>query len=274
MLYGRAGHASGKGALSCGVAVRLLLALLLLPAPLLLGEDKAGAVVDHELPAVGKKDPAIVYATYLATSAKSDAKLPLILALHAGTKDARQFASFLMPAAEAQGALLVSAQGFREVVGANGYWWKGDAEEQAMLDRLVDHVRKTYPVDEARFSVIGLFDGAELGIKWAIEKDRGVKGVIAVNFLWKPPGKPKAPKTTKFCLIASRDAKDRMASLADQAEKARKALAGAQYPAVLRVVPGESRSFFHGWEKEVAKALSWFDGKLDWPKEIEGEQGK
>jgi predicted esterase len=229
--------------------------------------------VDHELPAAGKKDPPIVYATYRATSAKGE-KLPLILALHAGTKDARQFASFLMPAAEAQGALLVAAQGFREVVGADGYWWKGDAEEQAMLDRLVDHVRKTYPVDEARFAVIGLFDGAELGIKWALEKDRGVKGVIAVNFLWKPPGVPKAPKTTKFCLIASKDAKDKMASLAEQAEKARKALEGAKYPAVLRIVPGESRSFFHGWEKEVAKAISWFDGKLDWPKEIEQEREK
>jgi len=256
------------------VAVRLLLALLLLlPAPLLLGEEKAGTVVEHELPAAGKKDHPIVYATYRATSAKGE-KLPLILALHAGTKDARQFANFLMPAAEAHGALLVAAQGFREVVGVDGYWWKGDAEEQAMLDRLVDHVKKTYPVDEARFFLIGLFDGAELAIEWAVEKDRGVKGVIAVNFLWKPPGTPKAPKTTKFCLIASKDARDRMASLREQAEKARKALEGARYPAVLRIVPGESRSFFHGWEKEVAKALSWFDGKLDWPKEIEQEREK
>jgi len=143
-----------------------------------------------------------------------------------------------------------------------------------MLDRLVEHVKKTYPVDGERFSVIGLFDGAELGIRWALEKDRGVKGVIAVNFLWKPPGTPKAPKTTKFCLIASKDAKDKMANLAEQAEKARKALEGARYPTVLRIVPGESRSFFHGWEKEVGNALSWFDGKLDWPKEIEEERGK
>jgi len=253
--------------------VRLLLALLLLPAPLLLGQEKAGVVVDHEIPAAGKKDPPIVYATYRATSAKGSEKLPLILALHAGTKNARQFASFLMPAAEAHGAFLVSAQAFREVVGAEGFWWKGDAEEQAMLDRLLDHVKKTYPVDETRLYVIGLLDGAELGIKWALEKDRGVKGVIAVNFVWKPPGPPKAPKTTKFCLIASRDRKDKMASLAEQAEKARKALEGARYPALVRIGPG-AEVFFHGWDREVGKALSWFDGKIDWPKEIEEEAAK
>ncbi|HEX5135530.1 MAG TPA: hypothetical protein VFY93_01030 [Planctomycetota bacterium] len=249
------------------------LLLLLLPAPLLLGEDKAGTVVDHEIPPAGKKDPTIVYATYRATSAKADAKLPLILALHAGTKDARQFASFLMPVAEAQGALLVSAQAFREVVGAEGYWWKGDAEEEAMLDRLLDHVKKTLPVDEARVSVIGLADGAELAIKWAIEKDRGLKGVIAVNCLWKPPGTPKAPKTLKFCLIASKDRKDHMVSVVEQLQKAQSLLNKARYRTVLRIGSGDG-TFFHGWEKEVAKALSWFDGKLDWPKEIEEEQGK
>jgi len=258
--------------------VRLLLAVLLLPAPLLLGQDKAkeekaGVVVDHELPPAGKKDQPIVYATYRATSAKADTKLPLILAIHAGTKNARQFASFLMPAAEAQGALLVSAQGFREVVGADGYWWKGDAEEQALLDRLLEHVKKTLPVDEARISVIGLADGAELAIKWAIEKDRGIKGVIAVNCLWKPPGSPKAPKTLKFCLIASKDRKEKMVSIVEQLQKAQDLLNKAHYRTVLRIGAGEG-TFFHGWEKEVGKALAWFDEKLDWPKEIEEEEEK
>jgi len=254
--------------------VRVLLALLLLPGPLLLADDKPGTVADHELPAAGKKDPPIVYATYLPTSAKGDAKLPVILAIHAGTKNAHQFASFLMPLAEAQGALLVAAQGFREILGGEGYWWKGDAEEEAMLDRLMDHVKQTLPVDPARVYVVGLFDGAELAIKWAVEKDRGVKGVIALNFLWKPPGAAKAPKETKFCVFASRDAKEKLLSLADQAEKTAKALTSAKYPVVLRIVPGTSRSFFDGWEKEFQKAFAWFDGKLDWPKELEAKDGK
>jgi pimeloyl-ACP methyl ester carboxylesterase len=247
--------------------VRLLLALLL-PGPLLLAQEKAGAVAEHELPGAGKKDPPIVYAVYRATSAKGDAKLPLILALHGGRGTARQFASFLMPAAEAAGALLVSAQGLREIVGADGYWWKGGPDEAAALDRLVEHVRATRPIDPARFTVVGLADGAELGMRWAVEKNRGVRGVIAVNFLWRPPGPPKAPKELKFCLIASRDAKEKLAQLGEQAEKARKAIEGAGYPVVLRIVPGDSRSFFHGWEKEFQNAFSWFDGKLDWPKEI------
>jgi pimeloyl-ACP methyl ester carboxylesterase len=221
-----------------------------------------------ELPPAGKKDPPVVYAVYRATTAKGDGPFPLILALHAGTKDARQFASFLMPAAEGQGAILVAAQGFREVVGADGFWWKGDVGEQAMLDRLLDHVRKTLPVEPKGLTVVGLFDGAELGIKWALEKDRGVRGVIAVNFLWKPPEAPKAPKGMKFCLIASRDAKDKLASLSEQAEKAGKALAAAGYPVVLRIVPGASRSFSDGWEKEFRNAFQWFDGKLDWPKQL------
>lgn len=255
--------------------MRLLpaLLLLLLPGPLLLGEEKKGQVVDHELPPAGKSDPKIVFATYTPTSVKGDAKLPIILALHGGTKDAHQFASFLMPVAEASGALLVSVQGFREVAGAEGYWWKGDAEEQAMLDRLLNHVKKTREVDESRVSVIALADGAELAIKWAVEKDRGLKGVIAVNCLWKPPGSPKAPKTLKFCLIASRDRKDRTVSVAEQLGKAQKALNKARYRTILRIGAGDG-TFFHGWEKEVGKALSWFDGTLDWPKEIEEEERK
>jgi len=229
-------------------------------------------VSDEELPGARPKDPPIVYAVYRATTAKADAKLPLILALHGGTGTAHQFTTFLMPAAEARGALLVGAQGFREVVGADGYWWKGDAEEQAMLDRLVEHVRKTLPVDPEQLTVIGVADGAELGIKWALEQERGVKGVIAVNFLWKAPRAAKA-KGTKLCLIASQDAKEKLASLAEEAEKASKLLA-ARYPVVLRIVPGSSRSFFHGWEKEVGKAFAWFDGKLDWPKELEEKDAK
>lgn len=231
-------------------------------------------VKEFELPPAGRKDPAIVYAVYLPTSAKGDGPLPLILGLHGGRGTARQFASLLMSAAEAQGALLVCAQGFREVLGTDGYWWKGDPEELAMLDRLLGHVRKTLPVEPARLAVVGLADGAELGIRWAVEKDRGVRGVIAVNFLWKPPAAPKAPKGMKFCIFASRDAKEKLVSLAEQAEKARKAIAGARYPVVLRVMPGKDSSFFHGWESEFQKAFSWFDGKLDWPKELSAADGK
>lgn len=255
--------------------VRAALALLfLLPAPLLLADDKPGEVTEHELQAAGLKDPPLVYAVYMPTGVKKDAKLPVILGIHGGRGTARQFASFLMSAAEAQGALLVCAQGLRDVSGADGYWWKGTADESAALDRLMDHVRSTMPVDPARLTVVGLADGAELGIRWAAEKDRGVKGVIAVNFLWKPPGSAKAPKELKFCLFASADAKEKLASFKDEALKARKAIAGAKYPVVLRVMPGDSRSFFDGWEKEFQKAFAWFDGKLDWPKELKAAGAK
>jgi predicted esterase len=247
----------------------VVFALLLLPAPLLLAQGKPGVVTDFELPPAGKKDPTVVYCVYRATSAKGEGPFPMILALHAGTRNAHQFATYLMPVVEAQGAILVAAQGFREVVGAEGFWWKGDAEEQAMLDRLVGHARTTLPVDPKRLTVVGLFDGAELGIKWALEKDRGVRGVIALNFLWKQPGAPKAPKKDlKFCFIASKEAKDKLVSIAESAEKARKAVAGAGYAVVLRIVPGASPTLFDGWENEFRKAFEWFDGKLDWPKQL------
>jgi pimeloyl-ACP methyl ester carboxylesterase len=137
-----------------------------------------------------------------------------------------------------------------------------------MLDRLVGHARTSLPVDPKGLAVVGLADGAELGIKWAMEKDRGVRGVIALNFLWRPPSAAKAPKEMKFCLIASRDAKEKLVSLRDEAEKARKAFAAARYPVVLRVVPGANRALFDGWEDELRKAFEWFDGKLDWPKQL------
>ncbi len=213
----------------------------------------------------GKK---AVYCVYRARSAKANAALPLILALHGGGDTARRFAGFLWSAAEGQGAILVCPQGIRPVKGTTGFAWRNDAEEEAMLDRLLDHVRTTLPVDQKKLTVVGLADGAELAIRWSVEKDRGVKGVIALNFLWKPPGPPKAPKELKFCLIACKEAKEEKASLAEHAAKANKAILGASYPVVLRIVPGASRSFFHGWEDEFLKAFSWFDGKLDWPKEL------
>jgi pimeloyl-ACP methyl ester carboxylesterase len=247
--------------------VRVLLALLLLPAPLLLAQGKPGALADLELPPAGKKDPPILYSVYRATTAKGDGPFPLIFALHAGTGTAHQIAGVLRPMAEGQGAILVGAQGFREIVGADGFWWKGDAEEQGMLDRLLDHVRKTLPV-QPKFTVVGFADGAELGIKWAVEKDRGVRGMIAVNFVWKPPAAAKAPKDLKFCLFASRDGKEKLLSLREEAQKAQKAFTGAKYPVVLRIVPGAGRSLFDGWENEFGKACRWFDGALDWPAEL------
>ena len=38
-------------------------------------------------------------------------------------------------------------------------------------------------------------------------------------------------------------------------------------------MPGASRSFFHGWEKEFKKAYQWFEGKLDWPAELAAPMG-
>ena len=248
--------------------MRVLLALLLLPAPLLLAQEEKGVVKDLELPAAGTKDPTIVYSVYRATSAKGDGPFPLILGLHAGRGSAHQFASILMSVAEGQGAVLDCAQGFRDVAGAEGFWWKGDAEEQAMLDRLLGHVRKTLPVDPKGLTLVGVADGAELGIKWAVEKDRGVTGVIAVNLLWRTPGAAKAPRTLKICLMAARDAKEKLVSLSAEAERAKKAVKAAKYPVVLRIVPGAHNSLFEGWEAEFRKAYEWFDGKLDWPKQL------
>ena len=68
--------------------------------------------------------------------------------------------------------------------------------------------------------------------------------------------------------MASAEAKEKKAKLADHAAKAQKALA-RKYEVVLRIMPGTSRSFFWGWEKEFRNAYKWFEGTLDWPKELE-----
>jgi hypothetical protein len=143
----------------------------------------------------------------------------------------------------------------------------------AALDRFVAHIRKRYKIDAKRISLLGLADGAELGMRWTLSgKDRGIYGLVALNFLFKFRGSVRPPKQLKICLIASRDAKEKRASLREHAEKTQKVLARAKAPVVLRVVPGSSRSFFHGWENELRKAYQWFDGKLDWPKELEAAE--
>jgi predicted esterase len=252
--------------------VRALLSSLVLTAVAAAQGALPGKVVVDELAPKTKRDDPLVYAVYAPMSYKDGKPAPLMLAIHAGTGSARQFCGFLRPAAEAQGALLVCPQGFREVVGADGYWWKNDKAEWAALDRLLAHAKKTYHVDETRITLVGLADGAELGLHWGLAKDRGLQGIIALNFLWKLKGSPRASKTLKVCLIASAGAKEKKAMLADHAAKAHKALVRAKQPVVLRVVPGTSRSFFHGWETEFRNAYKWFGGTLDWPAELAKKQ--
>jgi len=229
-----------------------------------------GKVAEDELPPLKKRDDPLVFAVYVPTSYDGKREVPLILALHGGRGTARRFAGFLRPLAEGQGAVLACPQGIEEIVGADGYWWKGNKAEMAALDRVVAHVRKLYRIDAKRISLVGLADGAELGLRWALSgKDRGICGLVALNFLFKARGSLRPPKKGfRICLIASRDAKEKRASLKDHAEKARDALVRAKASVVLRVVPGSSRSFFHGWEKEFRKAYQWFNGRLDWPKEL------
>jgi len=234
----------------------------------LFAQDATGKVFDKELAPRRKGGDPLVYAVYLARSYTSRKPAPLILAIHAGRGTAHRFASFLMPLAEAQGAVLVCPQGIEEIIGAEGYWWKGNKSEMVAIDRLLAAVRKHYRLDAKRFTLVGLADGAELGMRWALAKDRGLKGLIALNFLWKPPGSLRAPKTLKVCLVACRKAKEKSILLKDEAEKARKALERSKYPVVLRIMPGASRSFFFGWERTFRKAYAWFNGKLDWPAEL------
>jgi len=246
---------------------RALALLCAVSAPLLAQEAK-GKVIEKELAPRRKGGDPFVYAVYLATSYDARKPAPLILAIHAGRGTARRFASFLMPLAEAQGAVLVCPQGIEEIIGAEGYWWKGSKIEMAAVDRLLVVVRKRYKLDPKRFTLVGLADGAELGMRWAFAKDRGLRGLIALNFLWKSKIALHAPKSLKVCLIACRKAKEKNILLKDQAQKARKALERSKYPVVLRIMPGASRSFFYGWEKTFRKAYAWFDSKLDWPAEL------
>ena len=246
--------------------MRTLLAIALLASGVF-AQAIPGKLVEDELPAESKRGEPLVYAIYAPLSYDASKPTPLILALHAGTGSARQFTSFLRALGEAQGALVAGPQGFREVVGADGYWWKGDKAELASIDRFVDHMKKSYKIDESRITLVGLADGAELGLKWVMAKERKLHGVILLNFLFKK-GSMRADKELKFVLFACQDAKEKTRSLAKEAEKAQKALEKDKRPVVLRIMPGSSRSFFHGWEREFKYAFDWFGGKHDWPAEL------
>jgi phospholipase/carboxylesterase len=253
--------------------VRVALCLFFSLCAPVLAQGVRGKVTEDELPPLKKRDDPLVFAVYVPTAYDGKKEVPLILALHGGRGTARQFAGFLRPLAEGQGAILACPQGFEEIVGAEGYWWKGNKAEMAALDRLVAHVRQRYKIDAKRISLVGLADGAEQGFRWALSgKDRGIYGLVALNFLFKFKGSLRPPKQLRVCLIASRDAKEKRASLKEHAEKTQKALVRAKAPVVLRVVPSSSRSFFHGWEKEFRKAYQWFNGQLDWPKELAAAQ--
>jgi predicted esterase len=228
----------------------------------------AGKVVENELPPLKKRGDPLVFATYVPRTLEAKQPAPLVIAVHGGRGSARQFVGFLRPLAESRKAIVIGPQGFEEIVGADGFWWRNSKTELAALDRLLAHALENHSIDPGRITLVGLADGAELGMRWAISKDRGLSGVIALNFLWKLRGTAKAKKELKLCLIASKEAKEKLKSLEDEALKAKKFLERQKYPVVLRLVPGSSRSFFHRWETEFAKAYDWFEGKRDWPAEI------
>jgi len=242
--------------------------LACLAVPLGAEGARAGKVIEGELAPVRKKDEPLVYATYAPAGHKGDKPVPLIIAVHAGRGTAKHFVGFLRSVAEANGAILAGPQGFREVIGADGYWWKGDTGDLLAIDRLIAHMKKHNKIDANKVTLIGLADGAELALKWAFAKrKRKLHGLIAVNFLWKGIS-PHRTKGLKVCLFASNDAKEKKASLRAHAEKGHKALERVKIPTVLRIMPGSSRSFFHRWDSEFRKAFQWFDGTLDWPKAL------
>lgn len=251
--------------------MRMWLVVVILAAPLSARPAQPGAVIEDELAPKRKRAAPLVYAMYAPVGHKGDKPVPLIIAVHGGRGTAKHFVGFLRSVAEANGAILAGPQGFREIVGAEGYWWKGDAADLAAIDRLIEHIKKNNKIDPKKITLIGLADGAELALKWAFAKKRDLQGVIAVNFLWKGIT-PRLQKGLKLCLFASRDAKEKRASLRAHAEKAQKALERAKMPAVLRIMAGSSRSFFHGWDREFRKAYRWFDDAFDWPKKIASQE--
>jgi predicted esterase len=263
----------GPGRLCYPRFVRVLLVLLLLAVSIPAKDDKLhkGKLIEDELPAESKRDDPLHFATYVATTVKADKPAKLILAVHAGTGSAKQFVGFLRSLAEAQGAILIGPRGLREIVGDEGWWWKGDRKEREALDRLLEHAKKKYNVDEKKITAVGLADGAELLVQWAFSgkgRAKELQGLILLNFLWKHSGSLSAAKDMKTVLFACREAKEKSQWLAKHAGKAELAFKRAKAPCVVRIMPGASRSFFHGWEKEFRKAYQWFEGKLDWPAEL------
>ena len=95
--------------------------ILLLATLHVAAQGGRGKVVEGEIE--GKPDP-LAYAVYVATTAPKDKPAPLILAVHAGQGSARQFVGFLRSLAEANGAILAGPRGLRELIGADGWWWK------------------------------------------------------------------------------------------------------------------------------------------------------
>lgn len=245
-----------------------LLLALLAATPTLAG----GNLVLDELPPPQKGKPPLAYALYLPKSLDATKPAPLILAVHGGNGTAEKFARFLGPLAEARKAIVACPQAFEELVGGDGFWWRNDGEEMAALDRLVAHVKKSRSVDADQVSALGLADGGELLAAYAFSKDRGLKGVLLLNCLWLYEKPFRAEKTLRVCVIASREAEEKTSKLRDHAEKAHLALTKQKVAVVTRIVPGSSRTFFHGWEEEFRKAFDWFSGTFDWPRQIDAEK--
>lgn len=239
--------------------------LLLLAA---LAASALARVEEGELAPASKRDDPMVYAINTPHDYDKEKPAPLILALHAGRGTAKQFATFLTPLAEAQGAVVACPQGFEEIIGADGYWWKVSADEVVALDRFIEHVRKSYKCDPERFYVLGLADGGELGARFTLGKDRGVRGLILLNTLWRFEGQPRPGKDLRVVVGACRDAQEKTEKLKDHAERAYKALTNVKVQALLRLYPGSSRGMFGEWEEEFRKSFEWFTGKRDWPAEL------
>ncbi len=244
----------------------LLLALAVV-TPLSAGEGKAGHM-RGELPGPKKKDPALVYACYAPRAYDPAKPAPLFVAIHGGRGTADQIAKFLTPFAEATGAVLACPQGFEEILGADGFWWQGNKQEMAAVERLIAHAQATYSIDPARISLFGLADGGELAARFAFSADRKLNGLLLLNILWDPRQKVQAPKSLKVAVFACEEAQEKVEKLKDHAERAAADIEKAGLPVVLRLHPGRSRSFFHRWETDFAHAHEWFCGTRDWKKEL------
>jgi phospholipase/carboxylesterase len=94
------------------------------------------------------------FSVYVPEHITPDTPAPLVMALHGGSGHGRDFLWSWLPDARARGAIVVSP------TSSGGTWSLQEPElDAALLARILDEVRRTWPVDAGRMMLTGMSDG-------------------------------------------------------------------------------------------------------------------
>jgi phospholipase/carboxylesterase len=173
----------------------------------------------------------------------------LVLTLHGAGADAAAGLSLLAPVADEYGLALLAPASRGSTWDAVGHRYGPDV---SVIDRALDRVFRTIPVDPAHVGIAGFSDGASYALGLGLANGSLIRRIIAFS----PGFIPPAPRVGKPAVFVSHGDHDVVLPIGSTSRRIVPALRQAGYDVVYREFPG-AHAIPEQIAREAAEWLGW-----------------